>query len=289
MEINELKAFVAVVESGSFSSAAERIHLTQPAISKRIAQLESRINKPLFDRIGHQVQLTEAGNTLLPHAHKILNALQDSLNDIEQLDVIPRGILRIGTSYHVGLHYLPSILKPYYSDYPEIELDIHFMDSENALAAVEKGHIELAIITLPPQLPAHLQAKSFWSDPMLIYCALNHPLATSTDINDLTHYAAILPDTHTITRQLVEKEMIRQGLNLNVRLSSNHLESIRMMVEIGLGWSVLPITLKSPDLHSCTFPNLHFFRELGIVINNQRTLTQAANLLIKRIESNQHE
>jgi DNA-binding transcriptional LysR family regulator len=284
MEISELKAFVAVVEFGSFSGAAEKIHLSQPAISKRIAQLESRIKSPLFDRIGHRVQLTEAGLKLLPHAQKILDALQDGLNDIEQLDKTPRGILRIGTSYHAGLHYLPSILKPFYSDYPEIDLDLHFMDSENALAAIEKGHIELAIITLPAQLSKHLEARSVWSDPMQIYCATNHPLAASDDMRDLVRFSAILPDTNTITRQLVEKEMERMGLHLNVRLSSNHLESIRMMVEIGLGWSVLPVTLQSPELHLCMFPNLRFRRELGIVVNKQRTLTHAARLLIERIE-----
>ena len=283
MEINELKAFIAVTENGSFSGAARKIHLTQPAISKRIAHLEERLNQPLFDRIGHQVTLTEAGERLLPHARTILGALQNGLRDVSKLNAKPSGTLRIATSYHVGLHHLPDILKSYYNDYPEVELDLRFMDSEDALAGVEKGDIELAIITLPLELPEHLQAQTLWNDPMQIVCAKDHPLAGSSDIHDLAEYPAILPDTYTITRQLVESALNNKGLQINVRLSSNHLESIRMMVEIGLGWSVLPETLSSDKLYPCHSDSITFIRDLGIVTHRQRTLTKAAELIIDRM------
>lgn len=284
MEISELKAFVAVTESGSFSAAARQIHLTQPAISKRIAQLESHFEQRLFDRIGHQVLLTEAGNRLLPHAQTILSTIQNSLNDIGSLQQQPSGTLKIATSYHIGLHHLPGILKSYYVDYPDVELDLRFMDSEDALTGVGKGELELAIITLPPNLPDQLQSIPLWQDPMQIVCSKEHPLAKSNDIHDLTSYPAILPDSNTITRQLVETELSRYGININVRLSSNHLESIRMMVEIGLGWSVLPKTLASVELQPCQFDELNFSRQLGIITHKQRTLTQAAELMIQRLE-----
>ena len=284
MEIAELKAFIAVQKTGSFSAAAKTIHLSQPAISKRIAQLEARLGHNLFDRISHKAVLTEAGQHLLPYARTITETLNDSLNDIAQLQTEPSGTLRIATSYHVGLHYLPDILKNYYTDYPNIELDLRFMDSEDALAAVENSEIELAIITLPLNIPNHLRAQSLWSDPMQIVCAKDHPLAKSKDIKDLVNYPAILPDTNTITRQLVETELTKQGMSINVRLSSNHLESIRMMVEIGLGWSVLPKTLSSNKLHLCQFKKIVFSRELGIVSHKQKTLTKAAEFLIKRVQ-----
>ncbi|MCW8963285.1 MAG: LysR family transcriptional regulator [Gammaproteobacteria bacterium] len=284
MEISELKAFIAVTDTGSFSGAARQIHLTQPAISKRIAHLESRLDQSLFDRIGHQIALTEAGQRLVPHARTILNALQDGLHDVSRLTEQPSGTLRIATSYHVGLHHLPDILKSYYNDYPAVELDLRFMDSEEALAGVDKGDIELAIITLPLNLPDHLHAHGLWQDPMQIVCAEDHPLASSYEMSDLSNYPAVLPDSYTITRQLVETELAKHGLNINVRLSSNHLESIRMMVEIGLGWSVLPETLSSDRLHTCHFEAITFSRELGIITHKQRTLTRAAELLIDRMD-----
>lgn len=284
MEISELKAFVAVYESGSFSAAARQIHLSQPAISKRIALLESRIKQPLFDRVGHKINLTEAGERLLPHAHTILNALNNGLHDVSRVIDKPSGVLRIATSYHIGLHHLPDSLKSYYNDYPDVELDIHFMNSEDAISAIESGDIELAIITLPLTLPAHLQGTTLWHDPMSIFCACDHPLTTSKDIQDLTHYPAILPDSVTFTRQLVEKSLSTNGLAITVRLSSNHLESIRMMVEIGLGWSVLPRTLKTDQLVTCRYPGIAFKRELGVITHRQRTLTRAAEILFNRLK-----
>ena len=284
MEIAELKAFIAVQETGSFSAAAKSIHLSQPAISKRIAQLETGLGQNLFDRIGHQVHLTEAGLRLLPHARNILNTIQDSLHELGQLQDQPSGILKVATSYHVGLHHLPDRLKTYYNDYAEVELDLRFMDSEDALAAVVKGEIEMAIITLPSILPERLVATPLWKDPMQIVCAKDHPLTHSTDMHDLESYPAILPDNNTMTRQLVETELSKHELDINVRLSSNHLESIRMMVEIGLGWSVLPKTLESNELHACHYDAFQLNRELGVVTHQQRTLTRAATLLIERLQ-----
>jgi DNA-binding transcriptional LysR family regulator len=284
MEIAELKAFIAVQKTGSFSAAAKTIHLSQPAISKRIAQLEASLGQNLFDRIGHKVYLTEAGLRLLPHASNILDTIQDSLHEIGQLQEQPSGILKIATSYHVGLHHLPDRLKTYYNDYAEVELDLRFMDSEDALAAVVKGEIEMAIITLPSILPGQLMATPLWKDPMQIVCAKDHPLIKSTDMHDLESYPAILPDNNTMTRQLVETELSKHKLDISVRLSSNHLESIRMMVEIGLGWSVLPQTLESEALHICKFKQIMFSRDLGVVTHQQRTLTKAATLLIERLQ-----
>ena len=284
MEISELKAFLAVRETGSFSAAAKTIHLSQPAISKRIAQLEKRLGQNLFDRIGHQIHLTEAGHRLVPHAQNILNTIQNSLHEIGQLQKKPSGILKIATSYHVGLHHLPDRLKSYYNDYADVELDLRFMDSEDALAAVEKGEIEMAIITLPSVLAEHLEATPLWLDPMQIVCAIDHPLSQSSELHDLDKYPAILPDSKTMTRQLVETELSKHGLDINVRLSSNHLESIRMMVEIGLGWSVLPQTLHSNALHICQFNQIKIKRDLGIVTHRQRTLTRAAMLLSERLQ-----
>ena len=283
MEINELKAFIAVTETGSFSAAARQIHLTQPAISKRIAQLENSIKQALFDRIGHQVLLTEAGERLLPYARTVLNTIEDGIHDIEQLQQLPTGTLKIATSYHIGLHHLPDILKNYYVEFPDVELDLRFMDSEDALQGIEQGEIELAIITLPLVLPEPLQGNVLWDDPMHVVCAVDHPLAKAGQISALTQHPAILPDNNTFTRKLIETELDNHGLSINVRLSSNHLESIRMMTEIGLGWSVLPDTLYSDKLTVVKFSEIAFSRKLGIITHKQRTLTQAARLFLDRL------
>ncbi|MEN8668596.1 MAG: LysR family transcriptional regulator, partial [Ketobacter sp.] len=136
MEIGELKAFVAVAELGSFSLAAQQLHLTQPAVSKRISLLEAGLNCQLFDRIGRQITLTESGRDLLPRANRILLEMEDLRRAMSSLSNDVSGTLKIGTSHHIGLHRLPPILKQFSRLYPQVKLDIQFIDSEMAFDLV---------------------------------------------------------------------------------------------------------------------------------------------------------
>src|SRR4051794_20576952 len=104
MEWNELRAFIAVADTGSFSRAADQLHVTQPAISKRVQGLEARIGAPLFDRVGKRVYLTERGRALKPRAVALLRDLNDTEVMIRNLHDRIEGRLSMATSHHVGLH-----------------------------------------------------------------------------------------------------------------------------------------------------------------------------------------
>ena len=149
MDTQLLSAFVEVADCGSFTVAADALHLSQPAVSKRIHALEEQIGAPLFDRVGRQVGLTDAGRALLPYARKALQDIEDGRRALSQLSGEVRGRLSIGTSHHIGLHRLPAVLRAYTQRYPEVDLDLHFMDSEVACEAVLAGKLELGIVTLP--------------------------------------------------------------------------------------------------------------------------------------------
>src|SRR5690349_18299474 len=151
MDTQILRSFVEVLELQSFSKAATALHLSQPAISKRIAALEDQLGTPLFDRIGREIHPTEAGRTFLPYAKRMLAEAEDSRRALTRLSGHISGRLSFGTSHHIGLHRLPSVLRLFVSEYPEVDLDIHFMDSEEACHAVEQGRLELGIVTLPPE------------------------------------------------------------------------------------------------------------------------------------------
>ena len=130
MDIANLKAFVSIANSGSFSLSSEELFLTQPAISKRIASLESELDTALFDRIGRRVRLTAAGETLFKHAQLILQEVHNAKQSVANLAESIQGELKIATSHHIGLHRLPSVLTHYVSNYPKVDLAIDFMDSE---------------------------------------------------------------------------------------------------------------------------------------------------------------
>ncbi|MBB3059525.1 LysR family transcriptional regulator [Microbulbifer rhizosphaerae] len=281
MEIQWLKAFLATAEQGSVSEAAEQLHLTQPAVSKRLAALEQQLGTPLFDRIGRKLQLTDAGRALLPRARHILNEVSEAERELRALGTDVGGSLRIATSHHVGLHHLPPVLKEFSTLYPEVALDINFVDSEQAYEALMAGEYELAVVTLALKEYPSLEAHVIWPDPCVVVAAPDHPLAQmpTLDLSDLACYPAILPDLNTYTGRLIKREFDAQGLKLTAKLATNFLETIKMMAGVGLGWSVLPRTLVDDSLAILPVEKLHIVRNLGVISHRARTLSNAANAL----------
>lgn len=287
MDTHSLQAFLAVTESGSFSAAAETLYVTQPAISKRIAQLEQQLGVRLFDRIGRQVHLTEAGRALLPRARGILRDMEETSRAISNLSGDVSGTLRIGTSHHIGLHRLPPVLRRFSRDYPQVQLDIHFIDSEEAWEGVLHGDLELGVVTLPPVPDPRVTSQVVWEDPLVFMAAPEHPLAQETEVTPamLTHYSAILPSPVTFTRRIVENLFNEQGLTLNISMSTNYLETIYMMVSIGLGWSVLPATMLDSQVRTLPVNTSLPVRQLGYVIHPARSLSNAGRHFLETLGS----
>jgi DNA-binding transcriptional LysR family regulator len=227
------------------------------------------------------LQLTNAGRALLPRARHILNEVSDAERELRSLAGEVRGSLRIATSHHVGLHHLPPVLKEYSSRYPDVTLDINFVDSEQAYEALMAGEYELAVVTLALKEYPSLEAHIIWPDPCVVVAAPDHPLAQmpALDLDALARYPAILPDLNTYTGRLIKREFDAQGLKLTAKLATNFLETIKMMAGVGLGWSVLPRTLVDDSLAILPVEKLHIVRNLGVINHRARTLSNAASAL----------
>ena len=287
MDIPNLHAFVCVAETGSFSEAAEQLYITQPAVSKRVSALETELDVHLFDRIGRKVTLTEAGNALLTRARIILQQVEDSKRALQNLSGHIAGKLSIGTSHHIGLHRLPPVLRAFTHSYPEVELDLHFMDSEEACHAIEHGDLELGIVTLPLQPAQVLNTYEVWPDPLDIVVNQSHPLAGLEKITakQLASHAAILPTRGTYTRQIFEHTMRKHKIELKVGLSTNYLETIKMMVGVGLGWSVLPRSMLNKELTTLKIEGIKLERKLGLVWHSGHTLSNAAKAMSEMLKT----
>ncbi|MDT8384110.1 MAG: LysR family transcriptional regulator [Gammaproteobacteria bacterium] len=292
MDTVNLYTFIIAAERESFSLAAEQLYLTQPAVSKRIATLEGELGAALFDRIGRRVSLTEAGRELLPRARAILRDIEDSRRLISNLTGHVAGRLSIGTSHHIGLHRIPPVLRQFTRAYPQVDLDLQFMDSEAACRAVHAGELELGIVTLPLEPLTDLHSELLWRDPLAIVVGRDHPLASRAstpqrpiEVAELARHHAILPSEATYTRELLERSFAPHGLRLHAPMTTNYLETIKMMVSIGLGWSVLPETLLSADLVSLPVPALQMTRQLGVVHHRARTLSNAARAMIEALRA----
>ena len=283
MDTHQLTAFITVAETCSFSQAAETLHLTQPAISKRIAVLENQLGARLFDRIGKQIKLTEAGALLLPRAMRVIQELNDTRTSIQNLSNNVSGRLALAASHHIGLHRLPPVLKTYSKRYPEVTIDISFLDSEEAYERVLHGHIELAVVTLALKNIERIRHQSLWSDPLCITTSRDHPLAGKKNITleNLLNHPAILPAENTFTRQMVEQVFRNKRLQLKVETSTNYLETIKMMVSIGMAWSVLPETMLDSSLVKLPIHDLKLSRTLGFIVHQEHTLSNAGKAFIE--------
>ncbi|WP_445618974.1 LysR family transcriptional regulator [Kushneria sp. Sum13] len=287
METESLRAFVAVAECGSFSLAAEQIHLTQSAVSKRIATLEHQTDARLFDRIGRRIALTEAGHLLLPRAREILGLFEDTQRALTSLSGTVRGRLSLATSHHIGLHRLPAVLRRYTQRWPQVTLDMRFLDSEQAYQGVMDGSLELALATLAPHTAKPLVATPLWMDQLHFVCAPDHPLTRqrSLTLGALSQVDAVLPGEQTFTRAMVMSAFNRAGLEVSVSMSTNYMETLKMMVSIGLGWSVLPETLLDDSVHRLDIDHPPIERPLGYLFHENRTLSNAARAMIDLLEA----
>jgi len=282
MEFSALQAFLAVADQGSYSAAADHLYLTQPAVSKRVKRLEEELQVNLFEKIGRGVRLTHAGRALLPKARELVLQAQDMKHLASNLHAEVSGPLLLGTSHHIGLHRLPPILKRYRSTYPEVELDIRFMDSEAACQGVEKGELELAVVTLPTDPSPRLHMRKLWEDPLEFVAAPEHPLTGKAvvSLEELARHPAVLPGPTTYTRAILEQALAEHGLEIVFEMSTNYMETLKMLAEINLGWSLLPATIRGKTLELLSVP-LRLSRDLGVVTHEDRILSNPARALLK--------
>ena len=285
MDIQNIRAFLMVAETRSFSRAAEKLFLTQPAISKRIATLEYSLDCQLFDRLGKSIQLTQAGQALVPSYQRILSEINETKRIISTLRSQVSGHLKFGTSHHIGLHRLPPILKRYTNQYQQVELDIQFMDSEQAAALILKGDIELALITLPDAIENHLSTIPVWTDTMYCVVAKDHDLAKqkNVSIKQLSEHGVLLQAQSTHTRDIID-QALKLNTNIKIIMESNYLETIKAMIQNGLGWGVLPESMIDNSLHRLNIKGVKMERHLGVLLHASRTLSSSASALLETLK-----
>ncbi len=293
MDSHSLQAFLAVAESESFSLAAQRLHLTQPAVSKRIALLESTLDSQLFDRLPRKAVLTPAGEALMPRARHIIRELAEIKTELASLSGDIRGTLRVGTSHHIGLHHLPHLLRQFHSSYPQVKLSIQFLGSEAACDALAKGDLDIAFATLPLKDHPKLDMQPIWRDPLRFVCARSHPLSKETQLSlkQLSEYQAILPESNTVTFEIIERAFKKENISLQsvipsryqetISQMSSYMETIKMMTSVGLGWGVLPAHMaQDKELVCLKVGPTSFYRELGVLQRKGKTIGAAGRAFL---------
>lgn len=282
MDIDSMLAFVTVVNEKSFSKAADKLHLTQPAITKRIQNLEQRLNIQLLERLNREIILTNAGETLLPHALSILHEFDNAIQAVKNLGSEISGTLRIVASHHIGLHRLPVALQQFTSEFPEVDLQLNFLDSESAYQLLRDNAADLAFITIPDEIKTGFTLHTEWDDPMSFICGKAHPLAELDQVTPqhLSEHNAILPSKSTLTYRVVEQLFSKHKMKLDAKIPTNYLETMKMMASVGMGWSVLPNTMIDNTLTVLPVNYPTPSRKLGAISFQKKHLGNSAHAFL---------
>jgi len=243
MDIRQLKAFVAIAESGTFTAGAARVHVTQAAISMQIRQLENETHAQLFIRAPRRVILTEAGEKLLERAYTILREHNAALEELAALTGAHRGRMRIGSaSAMVSADPLPQILRELRQTHSGVETSVVSGTSEALVKHVLAGELDAAFVSLPVEARG-VQTELLNEDYLVAIASPRHPMAKQKIVSAyaLAGEKLILGERGGNTRRLIDQFFAQAGVTLKIAMELSRLAAIKRMVEEDMGVGIVPL------------------------------------------------
>jgi DNA-binding transcriptional LysR family regulator len=243
VEIRQLRAFVAIAETGTFTAGALRVHVTQAAISMQIRQLESEIGARVFVRAPRHVILTEAGEQLLRRARHILREHDAAIDEIAELAGAERGRLRIGSASAMVLtEPLPAILKELRKQHPAAEISVVSGTSEVLVDQILAGEVDIAFVSLPVDVRG-IKTERLSDDQLVAIASPRHRLSKQRTISayTLAGERLILGERGGNTRRLIDLFFAQAGVTLRVAMELSRQQAIKRMVEEDMGVGIVPL------------------------------------------------
>jgi len=288
--IKQLRAFVTVVDSGNFAEACVLLHLSQPALSIAIKNLEDGMGGKLLIRSTKRSVLTPEGKEFYPTAKLLLNDWDNAFNDLNDLFSLKRGKLELAAMPSVGSSLLPGYLKLFRDKHPNINIKVHDVIAEDTLAMVRAERVEIAV-TFDPGDCDDLTFYPLFSDNFIVALPANHPLLNSDDISwqEISQYPFISLLKPSSIRELIDRTIKANDIQLNIEFEANQLATIGKMISEQLGISIMP-SLCKPQLQSqgvlCRpLKSPLVSRRVGIVKKRRIPLSSTAQVLVDIIKA----
>jgi DNA-binding transcriptional LysR family regulator len=288
LNLRQLHAFADVIELGSFSAAAERLNLTQPAVSLQIRQLESRLGVRLIERIGRRARPTTAGTALLEHVRQIEEAVAGALEAVASHRTGTVGRVRLGTGATACIYLLPALLRCLRSAFPSLEIVVSTGNSPDILKALEENSIDVALVTLPAPGRIFQVTPVLDDEQVAVFAADGEPPPPVVTPATLAMRPVVLYESGGNARRVVDDWFLRAGLKLKPAMELGSVEAIKELVGAGLGCSVLPrlavtgIGARDHILVRPLAPPLH--RTLGIVLRRDKRLDRGLREVVAALQ-----
>ncbi|MEB3338684.1 MAG: LysR family transcriptional regulator [Leptolyngbyaceae bacterium] len=273
MRLEQLQAFLAVVETGNFQQAAQKCGVTQSTVSRQIQSLEADLGLPLFHRQGH-TKLTLGGERLLNHARKIVSEWQEATVELADLAAGRQPELCVAAIHSVCSYYLPPALQQFCQDYPEVQLRVTSLGSDRSLKVLKDGLVDIAIVMNSRLTPSpEMVIDLLYEESIQVLMAANHPLTQYKTVPwvELAQYPQVVFKDGYGMRRLVQEQFKQQGLNLKAVLELNTLDAFRGVIRLGEMISLLPKSALIESQGDLTLAVRDIALEPGTVLGNPVT------------------
>ena len=290
MELRHLHSLIAATECGSFTGAAQRLQVTQAAVSQHISALETELGVGLFDRKGRSASATEAGQRLCEYGRRIVALVEKAQREIGSGECEIRGELKIAASTVPAQRLLPSLLARFRRGYPLVRESVCVSDSALATRAVQSGEADVALVGEKPR-GAGLETCSIARDELVLVVSVEHDLAgrANVGVEQLRSEPMIVREAGSGSRNCIEQALRSAGLQpakLNVAMEMNSNEAIRAAVGQGLGVAFLSQSIVEDDIRQeklarVPVAELSAVRDLYLITSASRTPSPAAQAFVQ--------
>ena len=238
LTFRQLETFATVARLGSFSRAAEALHLTPPAVSIQVRQITESIGLPLFEQSGREIRLTAAGQELLRTARELDDSWNRFESAVDALKGLKKGRLRVAL-VTTAKYFLPRMLGAFCQRYPDIEIELEVANRARIIERLRANEDDLYIMSFPPE-ELDVVATPFLDNPLVVVAPAAYPLpAGPLSLADLAPHPFLLRETGSGTRKAVDRHLAANGLTLKVKLALGSNEAIRDLVASGMGLAIL--------------------------------------------------
>ncbi len=281
LNLHRVRVFHAVARRESYSRAAEDLHISQPAVSKHVLDLEEELGAKLFHRLGRRIVLTEAGRLMADYAERIFVLADEARRALEELQGLERGRLHLGASSTPGNYLLPRALAAFQARYRRLEVSLDIMASHDVVDRVIRQELDLGFVGAT--FAADLHVQPYMEDELVLILRPGHPLASVRTIprEALEKETFVLRDIASGTRTVAEAELKTRGITIRRLLELRSVEAIKQAVAEGLGISFISryavaLEVRHKVLAVAADPRLRFRRPLVMISRKDARLSPAA-------------
>ena len=290
INLNQLRVFYEAARSGSFTSAARKLCITQPAVTAQIKTFEDQCNLKLFKKKGRRLYLSDEGNTLYDYAKRIFDFEREVEDVIEEMRELKRGILRLGTSKAYARYFMPFLISSFREAYPHIKVYLDEGSSLDILRSLVNLKNEVAVIAKVEDDP-NVTFLPFKRDELVLILAPTHSLAKkkSVSVEELVNDPMIMKEIGSGTRKRVDELFSRKGLTPNVLMETSNTEFIKQLVQRGEGISFLveeavAAEIREKRLATVPLAGEHPFLDVSIAYLKDQHLSHPARAFVERLK-----